>query len=131
MRQVRDRNAGRVVASELRAVLMFETPFRRPRKIDPAGQQFCIKATLSEEELDVLRSYGEGFSLLELSGAYQCNKTTILRTIRDLNKKLAGTAIPVDVRRAAPPAPHPRASSTSGFKEQLHTSAKHEADAAT
>ncbi len=74
---------------------MFETPFRRPRKIDPTGQQFCIQATLSEEELDVLRSYGEGFSLLELSGAYKCNKTTILRNIRVLNKKLASTAKPV------------------------------------
>lgn len=95
MRQVRDSDAYRVVDQKLREMLMFKIPFRRPRKIDPAGQQFCIQATLSEEELDVLRSYGEGFSLLELSGAYQCNKSTILRNIRELNKKLAATAKPV------------------------------------
>lgn len=95
MRQVRDSDAGGFVASGLWEVLMFETPFRRPRKIDPSGQQFHAEIIVSEEELDMLRSYGEGFSLLELSGAYHCNKTTILRNIRDLNKKLASTARPV------------------------------------
>jgi hypothetical protein len=79
----------------------YSKPWRRSRKIDLSGRQFRVNTILSEDELDMIRSYGEGFSLLELSGAYQCDKTTILRTIRELSKKLAGSAKPIPIQENA------------------------------
>ena len=85
----------RMVAGLGETMSGYSRPWRRPRKIGKGGPQYCITMFLSQEDLDVVRSYGEGFSLLELSGAYLCDKATILKTLRECMKNLACSAKPV------------------------------------
>lgn len=60
----------------------------KPRKINPDGKPVRIHAVITQEQFELLRAYGDGHSMLELSGANLCNRSTISRELQTIARKL-------------------------------------------